>query len=64
MINLLINNLTNQLINFYHNGSFSLWPINKAQAIQAVEMPHAVNYPIKIEQTLIMAKVVKTEVLK
>ena len=41
-----------------------MWPINKAQAIQAVEMPHAVNYPIKIEQTLIEAKVVKTEVLK
>ena len=31
MINWLINNLANSLINFYHKGSFSLWPITTYQ---------------------------------
>ena len=37
--------------------------VDKAKAIQSVETPHTVDYPIKIRQTLVRAKVVKLRVL-
>ena len=50
-----------------HSLDFPKWHtkvnivMGKAQAIQADETPYVVNYPIKIRQTLIGAKVIKTE---